>query len=68
MRYFELEKQWQSSRCSTCSKEDCAKADSSIVTSFELKSDLDEYRFNDVHEVCLQDFSLLLLFQYDIMI
>nr|QWT43321.1 kinesin-like protein KIN11A [Citrullus lanatus] len=56
MRYFELEKQWQSSRCSTCSKEDCAKADSSIVTSFELKSDLDEYRFNDVHEINLNSF------------
>lgn len=56
MRYFELEKQWQNSRCSTCSKEDCAEAASvKVVTSIELKSGLDEYRPNDDHKVCLQN-------------
>lgn len=59
IRYFELEKQWQNSRCSTCSnsKEDYAEAASiEVVTSFESRSGLDEHRFNGVHEVCLQIF------------
>lgn len=57
MRYFELEKKWQSSRCSTCSKKDCAEADSSVevASDFELNSDLEEHRFNNSHEVCLQN-------------
>ncbi|XP_038885527.1 kinesin-like protein KIN-6 isoform X3 [Benincasa hispida] len=58
VRYFELEKQWQNSRCSTCSKEDCAEADSSVkvVSSFELKSDLDEHKFNEVLEINMNSF------------
>ncbi|KAA0051666.1 sporulation-specific protein 15-like isoform X4 [Cucumis melo var. makuwa] len=53
MRYFELEKQWQSSRCGTCSKKDCAEVDSSVevASNFELNSGLEEHRFNDSHEL-----------------
>ncbi|TYK29860.1 kinesin-like protein KIN-6 isoform X1 [Cucumis melo var. makuwa] len=53
MRYFKLEKQWQSSRCDTCSKKDCAEADSSVevASNFELNSGLEEHRFNDSHEL-----------------
>lgn len=61
MRYFELEKQWQNSRCSTCSKEDCAEAASILIKTSELKNGLEENGFNSVHEVCLQTFPLLLL-------
>ncbi|XP_011649666.1 kinesin-like protein KIN-6 isoform X1 [Cucumis sativus] len=58
MRYFELEKKWQSSRCSTCSKKDCAEADSSVevASDFELNSDLEEHRFNNSHEIITNSF------------
>ncbi|KAG6585535.1 Kinesin-like protein KIN-6, partial [Cucurbita argyrosperma subsp. sororia] len=59
IRYFELEKQWQNSRCSTCSnsKEDYAEAASiKVVTSFESRSGSDERRFNGVHETNTNSF------------
>ncbi|XP_023002221.1 kinesin-like protein KIN-6 isoform X3 [Cucurbita maxima] len=59
IRYFELEKQWKNSRCSTCSnsKEDYAEAASiKVVTSFESRSGLDEHRFNGVHETNTNSF------------
>lgn len=71
MKYFELEKQWENSRCCACSKEDYAEAASiKVVTSFELRSGLDEHKSNDGHEVCLQNFVslLLLLVYYDDMV